>query len=354
MHDPLHNTVFDIPNESASYRELPEELKARLEASYLDGKTVEELKLDSDRQTARSESLRSQHLEAVKERAAREAQRVEEAAARKRRAAEAEKRKLLEKHEAQMKKHEALMAEKDERREADKARRAAMVEAVEANRYAMEVEVLSMGVKKAEREKSALSRRDEQVEQVVQRNQERVSHAMQVAAEQKILKTERGGADASGGVGAGVGADASDGISPWGDDEAPPPPSAPTEQPTAATPRPSESSASSFRRGDGGELSGASSSSSSLMALPSVAGPPPAAAAALAIEEMRGESMPKHRPHQMPTPRAAESPRRPEMPTSACTRSSPLLHPLGPPCTPCTRAVPVLRGRGAADGFACV
>ena len=154
MHDPLHNTVFDIPPESASYRELPEELKARLEASYLDGKTVEELKLDSDRQTARSESLRSQHLEAVKERAAREAQRVEEAAARKRRAAEAEKRKLLEKHEAQMKKHEALMAEKDERREADKARRAAMVEAVEANRYAMEVEVLSMGVKKAEREKS--------------------------------------------------------------------------------------------------------------------------------------------------------------------------------------------------------
>ena len=309
MHDPLHNTVLEFPNES-SHRELSGELKARLESSYHD-KDVEEMKLDSERLTARSASLRQQHIEAVKERAAREAQRVEEAATRKRRMAEAESRKLMEKLEANNRKHEAMLAEKQAKLDADKARRAALAEAAEANRFAKEVEILQTGVRMAEREKSALSRRDEQVEQVVKRNQEQVNHAMQVAAEQKVLKTERGEGNADG----------TDGAPPSSPHPSVSAPSAtlprtPTALPTlseqpASTPRPSGQSPRKWTEQKSGGAEGDKEGGVGIKGLGLTVATPSKE------NQLRGEEMPKHRPHQMPTPRATESPRRPEMPTSA-------------------------------------
>ena len=223
MHDPLEGLgkVLEFNNETA--RDLPESTRARLAASYKEDTPVEEQQQNSQRLTARSERLRQAHIDSVKERAARESQRSEEASARKRRMAEAETQKLKEKLDNSNQKHEAMLLEQKEKREAEKARRAALAEAASAQRQAMEVELLQAGVQKAEREKQAVRSRDAQVEEVVKRNQEQVNHAMQVAEQQKQLKTERGEADG-------------------GQLDSPHPAVPAIEQPTAATPRPSEPS----------------------------------------------------------------------------------------------------------------
>ena len=213
--------VIEFTNDTA--RDLPESTRARLAASYKEDTPVEKQREQSARSRTVSEKLRQAHIDSVKERAARETQRSEEASARKRRMAEAETQKLKEKLDTSNQKHEALLQERKHEALLQKARRAALAEAASAQRQAMEVELLQAGVQKAEREKQAVRSRDMQVEEVVKRNQEQVNHAMQVAQQQKELKTERGDADG-------------------GQLDAPQHAMPALEQPTAATPRPSEPS----------------------------------------------------------------------------------------------------------------
>ena len=68
----------EIPVNHESIRQLPESIRQRLDETP---KSAEEIAADSARNTERSSRLREQHIAAVKERAARETQRGEEAAA---------------------------------------------------------------------------------------------------------------------------------------------------------------------------------------------------------------------------------------------------------------------------------
>ena len=80
-------------------RELPEALKERLQHSYRAEHSVEEIRADSERLTERSRQIREAHIDSIRERAARETQRSEEASARRRRLDASNQQQVLEKLE---------------------------------------------------------------------------------------------------------------------------------------------------------------------------------------------------------------------------------------------------------------
>ena len=78
MLPPMAPEIVEFPNETR--RDIPDALRERLSA-----RSMEDVAATSQRSIERSQLLREAHINAVKERAARETQRGEEAAARKRR-----------------------------------------------------------------------------------------------------------------------------------------------------------------------------------------------------------------------------------------------------------------------------
>ena len=124
------------------------------------------------------------------------AQRGEEAAARKRRQAADELRKLELKIDEGTKKAEARKRTLDEKREHERAKRAAMAEAVQENRQQAHVQTIKKGIEKATRACAAVTKREKQVAEVVKRTGAQVKHALAVASAMKEHRTERaGGAD---------------------------------------------------------------------------------------------------------------------------------------------------------------
>jgi hypothetical protein len=321
--DPLNApAVHEYIEFDAAIRELPDELVARLSHRGASELSVEEQAHNYEQASARSARLHDAHLESVKDRAHRETQRGEEASARRRRLDQVYVESSREKVAASLQKSEAVLAQQDQKREADKARRAALAEAAMAKRETAEVDVLQKGLFEADREKKAMARRDSQLEEVVKRNSMEVSHAMQVATEQKTLRTEReaasGSLTADGNSSSSSSEVAADGHLPS------PHPLMVDRQAAPSTPNASASAEqttpTSMKR----------TPSKSDEEVEQLAPSDP-------IE--RGEALPtKNVLPSMPTPRMTESPRRPEMPTiledvSNAGCPSPLPHP--PPTLPC-------------------
>jgi len=307
--------VVEIPNDTS--RELPHELVERLTGEE---KPPEELEKEIEASSSRAEFLHSAHLESVKERAARETQRVEEASARRRRVEAAESRRVQDKLEADNQKHDALVAQQREQRELAKAKREERAEKANAAREAHEVEGLRKGIKAADRELRAVELRDKVVEEVVKRNMDRTTHALHVAATTRAMRSERGeGSDAemAGAV-----------LSELDDKSANPPvvrTPRQTDDPALSTsPRrlssaasaPSASGASAPSASAPTSESGSTNMKGSLQGLNSNAFSSPKK---VRHENRYGEAMPKkglpHFEHGQFTPRATESPRRSEMPT---------------------------------------
>merc|ERR1719399_2013070 len=120
---------------------LPAALEQRLSGSPT--KTPDELAATLAECSSRSEKLRAAHLDAVRDRAARESQRAAEAAARKLRLAASRVEKIQRKLIAAESKTEAKKQATEAEREARKARRAEMALAVaEARRAAVEAREL--------------------------------------------------------------------------------------------------------------------------------------------------------------------------------------------------------------------
>jgi hypothetical protein len=183
--------LVEVPVNHEAVKSMPEDLQSRINFK----KTTEEVAADSERMSARSELLREAHLRAVRERAARETQRGEEAAARKRRAAADDLRKLEEKIEAASAKSEARKREQQEKRDAEKTRRSALAEAVAEARQATHVATIKKGIEKATRACAAVTAREKKVAEVVKRTGAQVKHALAVAASMKEKNTARGEGD---------------------------------------------------------------------------------------------------------------------------------------------------------------
>ncbi len=164
---------------------IPESLRSRID---VDKKSVDDVRAESERMSARSEALREAHISSIRERAARETQRGEEAAARKRRYAEAELRKLESKIETAAARSESRKRELAEKREEAVKKRHAMAEAVLKTRQQTHVTMIKKGIEKASRACAAVANRDKQVAAVVKRTGAQVKHALEVAAAIKEKK----------------------------------------------------------------------------------------------------------------------------------------------------------------------
>jgi hypothetical protein len=163
--------LVQVPVNAATSRDLPEELKARLSSrGPVDILTLEEQALNSERQQEKSARLREAHLISLKERAARESQRAEEASVRKRRQAEEEARRVLQKMEEAASKVDVKKQEQQEKRDAEKARRAALAAAALEARRAKTADVERKGVEERQRSERAADARTEKVAAVAKRS----------------------------------------------------------------------------------------------------------------------------------------------------------------------------------------
>lgn len=167
---------------------IPEHLTDRLNKQKLD---PEEVAQQSERLTARSEALRDAHIQAVKDRAARETQRGEENAARKRRTAAEELRKLEAKIEQAAAKSETKKREQQEKRDQDKEKRQRLAEQALEARQQGNMTQLKKGIEKATRACTAVANRDKKVAEVVKRTGAQVKHALEVAATMKERNSAR-------------------------------------------------------------------------------------------------------------------------------------------------------------------
>ena len=145
-------------------RPMPESVRQRLEVQQ---KSAEEIALETQRKTARSEMLREAQLESITARAARETQRGEEAAARKRRNAAEEIRKLEAKMLEMTSKSEKRKQEQLEECEKRKQQKQAKAEAVVVSRAQTQMSQIKKGIEKATRACEAVAKRDKKVPEVV-------------------------------------------------------------------------------------------------------------------------------------------------------------------------------------------
>merc|ERR1719399_671962 len=162
---------------------LPAALEQRLSGSPT--KTPTELAADLAASSERTEKLRRAHLDAVRDRAARESQRAAEANARKLRLAASRVEKVQRKLVAAESKSNAKKEATEAEREARKARRAEMALAVaEARRAAVEARELRTA-KLLENEKLAFAKHAKLVQEVADKSSAQVKHAIAVVAAQK-------------------------------------------------------------------------------------------------------------------------------------------------------------------------
>ena len=166
-------------------RPMPESVRQRLEVQQ---KSAEEIALETQRKTARSEMLREAQLESITARAARETQRGEEAAARKRRNAAEEIRKLEAKMLEMTSKSEKRKQEQLEECEKRKQQKQAKAEAVVVSRAQTQMSQIKKGIEKATRACEAVAKRDKKVQEVVKKSSEHVKHAFEVSAQMKEKK----------------------------------------------------------------------------------------------------------------------------------------------------------------------
>ena len=169
---------------------IPEHLRARLD---VEPKTSQEIGAESARLTARSQALRQAHLEAVKERAARETQRAEEAAARKRALAEAEAQKVLAKLNQASERVEQHRLKQQEKREGETARRQALAEAATSARQRAEEEREIKGRDDALRTSRASERGEQRVAAVAKRSSLALAKAIKKAksVKERALVTQK-------------------------------------------------------------------------------------------------------------------------------------------------------------------
>ena len=159
-------------------RPMPESVRQRLEVQQ---KSAEEIALETQRKTARSEMLREAQLESITARAARETQRGEEAAARKRRNAAEEIRKLEAKMLEMTSKSEKRKQEQLEECEKRKQQKQAKAEAVVVSRAQTQMSQIKKGIEKATRACEAVAKRDKKVQEVVKKSSEHVKHVGRLA-----------------------------------------------------------------------------------------------------------------------------------------------------------------------------
>ena len=183
MMPPQAPTKIDVEVANKPLAQLPASLEQRLGGSPT--RSPDELAAELKAHEERTDKLRRAHLDAVRDRAARESQRAAEAAARKLRLAasrvEKIQRKLVAAESKTNAKREATQAERDAR----KARRNEMAQAVaEARRAAVEARELK-SAKLLENEKLAFAKHAKLIKDVQSKSSAQVRHAIAVVAAQK-------------------------------------------------------------------------------------------------------------------------------------------------------------------------
>lgn len=162
---------------------LPAALEQRLAGSPT--KTPEDLAEELAKHSARTEKLRQAHLEAVKDRAVRENQRVEEAAARKRRLAAWQIEKVQRRLVAADQQVDALREANAAKREANKLRRDSMAQMVmDSRRRAVEARELAHA-EALEAERQAQAKHATRIQLVHDKSARVVQHALDVVTARK-------------------------------------------------------------------------------------------------------------------------------------------------------------------------
>jgi len=177
--------VFDPPFEQVEVhpKQLSPTLKQRLSGTPT--KSPEELSKDIEASAARSAKLRAVHLEAVRDRAARDIQRAQEAQARKLRVAAARTDRLLRKMDAASSKVEAKKEADEAERASRKAWRAALALAVADARKAAGDALQSRGRELLAQEHAASTKHARAVSALAAKGKSAVEHARAVVQARK-------------------------------------------------------------------------------------------------------------------------------------------------------------------------
>ena len=178
---------IEVPVNDTVRRHLPEHLRERLEQRPAE-RSAEDLAME----TARRAASYAWHISKVKERAARETMRGVEAAMRREQHDAEERRRLEEKAEAMARRSEARRLAMWEKREGDKARRAALARSVLNARLQADADKIETGQAKASRARAAVTAREARVAHVAERGGAHFKRARAVAEAVKVQKTERG------------------------------------------------------------------------------------------------------------------------------------------------------------------
>ena len=174
--------LVEVPVNHAAIRPIPEQLRQRLDVEPARDADPEQRREDSARLTARSQALREAHLQSVKEKAARETQRAEEAAERKRALAEAEAQKVLAKLSQASQRMEHHRQEQHQKREEEKARRQALADAVVSARARADIGRELKGREEGLRTSRASERANDKVAAVSKRSSDKVKSAKERGA----------------------------------------------------------------------------------------------------------------------------------------------------------------------------
>lgn len=174
---------------------LPAPLEERLNGSP--AKTPEDLAAALEKHRARTELLRTAHLDAVKDRAARDNQRVLEAAARKRRAAANNVEKIQRRQEAADSKFNAKREAAEAKRAAWMARRAEMASNVAEARKAADAARQMAHLESLEAEKLASTKHEKTIQAIHDKSANVVKHAAAVVAARKEKEAEETAAAAA-------------------------------------------------------------------------------------------------------------------------------------------------------------
>lgn len=174
---------------------LKASLRERLNASPAKNRSPSDLAEALAKQSERSEKLRSAHIDAVKDRAARDAARVAEAQARKLRFAATEKERIERKMHAADNKVAAKKEAAEAKRQADVAKRTALAARFHEARKAMDAAKAVAHAEALEREGCAASKHDKIIQAVQTKGAVAVKHAEAVVA--ALKETEREAADAA-------------------------------------------------------------------------------------------------------------------------------------------------------------
>ena len=172
--------MLHIPNDAAGVKAIPEALRTRLEAKPEPLTTA-----SSNQRIEMCSQLRTAHLDTVKERAARDLKRAEDAATRKVRRQDYLQARTAEKlaiAEGKVSERKRLLAEK---RAKDSEHRDELAASVQANRHDAEVAALRKGLESATRAQHAVDQRQKLVDARVWRSGREVKHALDVAQSHK-------------------------------------------------------------------------------------------------------------------------------------------------------------------------